>query len=143
MQVLPTLALVGGLALGTLLGGGLFSASLELTSTIGNSAQVARAAGSSTTAQPAAVPLDTEDNTRLLERAESALESLKAKDYTRLSLLIHPERGLTLTPFSTVSAEYDRTMSNQQVSALAEDQEIYVRVVKPGSGYPIIYTNND
>ena len=69
--LLPALALVGGLALGTLLGGGLFSASQGLTNTLGGNAQVARAAASNAAVQPTATPLDTDDNTRLLERAWS------------------------------------------------------------------------
>lgn len=141
--LLPALALVGGLALGTLLGGGLYSASQGLTATMSSNAQVARAAASSADVQPTAEPLDTGDNTRLLERAESALELLKSEDYTSLSTLIHPEKGLTLTPFSTVSAEYDRTLSTQQVSTLAEDQETYVWGVMDGSGSPIRSTCSD
>ena len=135
--LLPALALVGGLALGTLLGGGLFSASQGLNGGTRSSITVAQAVTSSASAVPTAPPLDTGDNDILLERSESALELLKAEDYAGLSALIHPEKGLTLTPFSTVSAEYDRTLSSQEVSVLSEDEETYVWGVMDGSGMPI------
>lgn len=135
--LLPALALVGGLALGTLLGGGLFSASQGLNGGARSSIPMAQAVTSSASAMPTAHPLDTSDNDILLERAESALELLKAEDYTGLSALIHPEKGITLTPFSTVSAECDRTLSSQEVSVLAEDEETYVWGVMDGSGMPI------
>ena len=135
--LLPALALVGGLALGTLLGGGLFSASQGLNGGTRSSITVAQAVTSSASAVPTAPPLDTGDNDILLERSESALELLKAENYTGLSALIHPEKGLTLTPFSTVSAEYDRTLSSQEVSVLSEDEETYVWGVMDGSGMPI------
>ena len=135
--LLPALALVGGLALGTLLGGGLFSASQGLNGGTRSSITVAQAVTSSASAVPTAPPLDTGNNDILLERSESALELLKAEDYTGLSALIHPEKGLTLTPFSTVSAEYDRTLSSQEVSVLSEDEETYVWGVMDGSGMPI------
>lgn len=135
--LLPALALVGGLALGTLLGSGLFSASQSWNTAMNDSAQIARAAASSAAAQPTSTPLDITDNNHLLERAESALSLLKAEDYAGLSALIHPEKGITLTPFSTVSAEYDRTLSSQQISLLADDQEVYVWGVMDGSGAPI------
>lgn len=135
--LLPALALVGGLALGTLLGGGLFSASQGLNGGTRSSITVAQAVTSSASAVPTAPPLDTGNNDILLERSESALELLKAEDYAGLSALIHPEKGLTLTPFSTVSAEYDRTLSSQEVSVLSEDEETYVWGVMDGSGMPI------
>lgn len=135
--LLPALALVGGLALGTLLGGGLFSASQGPRGGTGSSIPMARAVTGSSSVLPSAPPLDTDDNGILLERAESALTLLKAEDFTGLSALVHPEKGLTLTPFSTVSAECDRTLSSQEVSALSEDEEIYVWGVMDGSGMPI------
>ena len=134
--LLPALALVGGLALGTLLGSSLFSASRGLAAPA-NGAPAALAAASSTQALTTPEPLDTGDDTHLLERAESVLESLQAEDYSSLSALIHPDKGVTLTPFSTVSAEYDRTMSSLEVSDLSQDQEVYVWGVMDGSGSPI------
>ena len=75
--LLPALALVGGLALGTLLGSSLFSASRGLAAPA-NGAPAALAAASSTQALTTPEPLDTGDDTHLLERAESVLESLQA-----------------------------------------------------------------
>lgn len=140
--LLLLLALVGGLALGTMLGSGLCSSGQGLAAARSSSVPMARAmaAGYPT---PSAPPLDTGDNTRLLEQAEAVLEELQGEDYAGLSQLIHPEKGVTLTPFSTVSTEYDRTLSAVEVADLPEDEEIYVWGVMDGSGAPIRSTCTD
>lgn len=139
--LLPALALVGGLVLGTLLGSGLFTAGQGLSSAASASMPLAQARGSSARSTP--VPLNTEDDALLLEQAEAVLALLKEKDYSALSRLIHPQKGVTLTPFSTVSAEYDRTLTQADVAELSEDQQTYVWGAMDGSGSPIRSTCSD
>lgn len=141
--LLPVLALVGGLGLGTLLGSGFTSASLGMSGAVNRSAELAVTQASQSAALPTPAPLDPTDNARLLERAENILNYLKEEDYLRLSAVIHPEKGVTLTPFSTVSTEYDRTLSQDQVALLPEDEELYVWGVMDGSGAPIRSTGSD
>ena len=137
--LLPILALVGGLVLGTLLGSGLFSASRRGL----NGGGTALAGASSMASQPSAATLDIEDDAHLLARASSTVSLIKEADYVGLSALVHPQKGVTLTPFSTVSTEYDRTLSCQEVSTLSQDQQTYVWGVMDGSGAPIRSTCSD
>lgn len=136
--LLPVLALAGGLLLGTLLGFGL--------SGRGGSAAALMSAppGSSRMASfPTPAPLDTTDNAPLLERAEEALELLKAEDYAALSRLVHPAKGVTLTPYSTVSADCDQTLTADEVSRLGEDTQELVWGLMDGSGAPIRATGRE
>ena len=141
--LLLSLALVGGLALGTLLGSSLITASHGLSSAANSQPAMAAIQSVRDGTPPAATPLNQEDNAHLLERAESALTCLKEEDYAGLSALVHPQKGVTLTPFSTVSTDYDRTLSSDEVAVLSEDQEIYVWGVMDGSGAPIRSTSGD
>lgn len=139
--LLPALALVGGLVLGTLLGSGLFTAGHGLSSAAGATMPLAQAQGTSARSTP--VPLNTEDDALLLERAGAVLALLKEKDYSALSCMVHPQKGVTLTPFSTVSTEYDRTLTQTDVAKLSEDQQTYVWGAMDGSGSPIRSTCSD
>ena len=139
--LLLSTALVGGLVLGTLLGSGLFSAGHGLSRAA--SASVPMAPAQMTAASTTPVPLNTEANDLLLAQAGSVLELLKEKDYTALSGLIHPQKGVTLTPFSTVSTECDRTLTQTDVAELEENQQTYVWGVMDGSGSPIRSTCSD
>ena len=137
-------ALLCGLALGLLLGGGHLSASLTPEGT-GNYAPLVMAQANFNTLPATQAPpeLDQTDNALLLERAEEVLAALKQADYPTLSTLVHPEKGVTLTPYSTVAADYDRTMTPKEVAALASDTSTYVWGVKDGSGTPIRATCQD
>ena len=133
-------AVAGGLLLGTLLGRSL-PASAPRTSAYSNSAVLASARYAESAPSPS--PIDLEDSARLLERADDVLELLKEEDYPTLSQLIHPEKGVTFTPYSTVSADYDRTLSPEEISALPYDDSLYVWGVADGSGAPIYVTSMD
>lgn len=87
--------------------------------------------------------LDVEDNTVLLERAGAAVSALKDKDYAALSALVHPTRGLVLTPYSTVDLEANLNFTAAQVAALAGDGGRYVWGVSDGKGDPIEMTMSE
>ena len=82
------------------------------------------------------------DTDRLLERAARVLETLSDRDFQALSRLVHPERGVTLTPYSTVS-DCDRVLLPQQVSSLESDEEIYTWGLEDGIGEPIRLTGTE
>lgn len=136
--LLVLLALIGGLGLGTAVGLSLSSSPVQQ---VVLTASAAPAEGSNRYELQAAVPtqepLDCSDNGPLLERTAQVLAALKEQDYGALSLLVHPQRGLTLTPYSTVDLQLDNRLSREQVARLAEDETIYTWGLSPGSGAPI------
>ena len=134
--LLPILALACGLALGTLLGTGRLAPGLGAGAAGSAGAPVVQNSRLEAAA-PQAAPLDPEADEPLLERAQAVLEQLREEDFSSLSALVHPEKGVTLTPFSTVTPGRDRSLTPSQVSAVAEDDEFYVWGVMNGSGAPI------
>ena len=62
---------------------------------------------------------------------------LAALAYAALSLLVHPQQGLTLTPYSTVDPQLDTVLSRDQVAQLSVDETVYTWGLYPGSGAPI------
>lgn len=136
--LLPVLALAAGLLLGTLLGFGMAGRGSSAGALMSASPGSSRAA-----AFPTPPPLDTEDNTLLLERSELVLDCLKDGDYAALSRLVHPAKGVTLTPYSTVSTEYDQTLTADEVARLDEDSQELVWGLLDGSGLPIRATGEE
>lgn len=94
------IALLGGLALGTLFGSGISSASLNSV------------------------------------RATAA-------EYPAVSALVHPEKGVTLTPYSTVEPSCDRNLLPAQLVVLPEDDIPYVWGIEDGTGAPIELTGRE
>lgn len=135
--LMTILALLGGLVLGSMVG-------LSLSSANSASVSPAVSAVQSASSAPTEAPLlDTSDNALLLERASQVLETLKLEDYAALSQLVHPSRGVTLTPYSTVDPDCDNVLSQQQVAGLAEDKQLYTWGLSMGSGAPIRCTARD
>jgi len=79
-------------------------------------------------------PLDTKDNFALLTAACSVSRALKVQDYTALSALIHPQKGLTFTPYSTVDPERDQTFTPEQIKHLKTDSTVYAWGFEDGRG---------
>ncbi|WP_297288913.1 hypothetical protein [uncultured Flavonifractor sp.] len=139
--MMSSLALFCGLLLGTIIG----SALPPSVHASGSAAAIAPGVSNNlsryhSTATPQEQPLDPNDNTILLDRGGQVLEALKAKDYAALSLLIHPEKGVMLTPYSTVDPIRDNVLSRAQVSQLAGDEQYYTWGLADGSGNPISCT---
>lgn len=129
------LALVCGLALGTLIGSGALLA--WFSSPPGTDAVSVSSPRYCSASLPPEQTLDTADNTPLLERAGQVLEALKENDYAALASLVHPKLGLTLTPYSTVDPALDNTLTRDQVALLPQDQQEYTWGLADGSGAPI------
>ena len=93
--------------------------------------------------QPAAVekPARTEipvinpkENFPLLNSACAALRTIQQRDYAALAAWVHPERGVTFTPYSTVDPESDLNFSAAQVKKFGTDSERYIWGAVPGTG---------
>ena len=88
-------------------------------------------------------PLDREDNLLLLARAGEALEAIKARDYQALAQMVHPEKGVTFTPYSTVDPDGDLCFTADQIALAAGDTHPYIWGVTDGKGEPIELTVAD
>ena len=91
-------------------------------------------------AQPSPQPLDTGDNFTLLNTASYVVQALRVRDYTAVASLVHPDRGVTFTPYSTVDFDSDLTFTSEQVRKLAQDSQVYTWGVQDGVGTPISLT---
>ena len=81
--------------------------------------------GSSSASAAPVQALDTQDNFPLLDTAFYLLHTIKDRDYEALASLVHPERGVTFTPYSTVDFSTDLTFTPEQIRNLAEDDTVY------------------
>lgn len=96
--------------------------------------------GSSAAASVEAPPLDREDNFPLLSAACAVNRCLQRQDWSTLSAYVHPERGVTFTPYSTVEPDSDLNFSADQIKTLAQDQNVYTWGFEDGRGDPIQMT---
>lgn len=78
--------------------------------------------------------------TSLLRAAAAVTEALQAKDYETLASYVHPTRGVTFTPYSTVNFQQDKQFSAQQIKHLAQDTTTYTWGYEDGRGDPIQMT---
>lgn len=90
-----------------------------------------------------AEPMDAKDNFSLLNSACYVLHLLKEEDYAALSNVVHPERGVTFTPYSTVDFTSDRIFDREQIKNLAEDDAVYTWGITDGRGSLINLTMTD
>ena len=90
----------------------------------------------SATSQTDSAPesLDTKDNFALLTAACTVTRALKEQDYTALSNFVHPKKGLTFTPYSTVDPESDQTFTPEQIRNLKKDNTVYPWGFEDGRG---------
>lgn len=99
----------------------------------------AAAANSSGTASEVKA-LDPMDNAPLLNAAFTVGQAIRQQSWSALASCVHPERGVTFTPYSTVDPESDLTFSADQIRALAQDQTVYTWGFEDGRGDPIKLT---
>ena len=84
--------------------------------------------------------LDPEDNFALLHAAGLACEAISRRDFTALASYVHPDRGVTFTPYSTVDFDTDLTFTAEQIRGLEQDPTTYVWGLEDGRGLPIQMT---
>ena len=89
---------------------------------------------SGVSAQAAPVPLNSSDNFTLLNTACYAIQALRTQDYAAVASLVHPEKGVTFTPFSTVNFDTDLNFSQSEIRNLAEDDTVYSWGFTDGQG---------
>lgn len=89
------------------------------------------------TSTPALAALDRDDNSLLLERSGAAVAAIRERDYLALAAMVHPEKGVTFTPYSTVDPDGDLCFSPSQLTEAAEKGTSFVWGVTDGKGEPI------
>ena len=95
---------------------------------------------SSAVSGPASEPLNPKDNISLLNAAYLATRAFKEEDYASLSGLVHPDKGVTFTPYSTVEPEMDLNFTSDQIKSLSKDNTVYTWGFVDGRGNPIQMT---
>ena len=97
-------------------------------------------ADSGSSSSAAADPLDPADNFSLLGAACAVNRAIQRQNWAGLAAYVHPERGVTFTPYSTVDPENDLTFTADQIKNLAQDQTVYAWGFEDGRGNPIQMT---
>jgi hypothetical protein len=84
--------------------------------------------------------LDPQDNFPLLGSACAVNRAIQQGDWSTLASYVHPELGVTFTPYSTVEPDSDLTFNADQIKNLAQDQNSYTWGFEDGRGDPIQMT---
>lgn len=79
----------------------------------------------------------------LLKQAYAVLNAFKNHNYKDLSELIHPTKGVSFTPFSTVDRTTDRTFTSTDLLKTESNKNLYIWGLQDGSGIPIQLTMLD
>lgn len=87
-----------------------------------------------------ASPLDPTENFSLLASACAVNRCLQRQDWNTLAAYVHPDLGVTFTPYSTVDPESDLTFTADQIKNLAQDETVYTWGFEDGRGDPIQMT---
>lgn len=88
-------------------------------------------------------PLNFSDNFPLLNAACAVNRAIQEQNYALLASYVHPSRGVTFTPYSTVDLNVDLTFTSDQVKDLLQDQTVYTWGFEDGRGDPIQMTGVD
>ncbi|MFI3254723.1 MAG: hypothetical protein R3Y63_10360 [Eubacteriales bacterium] len=65
------------------------------------------------------------DSWNLLQTAFLAVNAIESNDYTTLSQMVHKEKGVRFTPFSTVNLENDIVLSAEDIKGLVGNATTY------------------
>ena len=87
-----------------------------------------------------AAPLDPAENFPLLAAACSVNRCFQQQNWSGLADYVHPDLGVTFTPYSTVERDSDLTFTADQIKGLAQDQTVYTWGFEDGRGDPIQMT---
>lgn len=144
---LSLLALVFGLAAGHLITQAVLNQSNTTTAqSTAPSAAVSVYSGETGGSDFISAPLspsptpDLSGNSYLLEVGAQVLHTLKDKDYTGLAALVHPQRGVTFTPYSTVDFNRDVHFSPDELIAASKGNQKYLWGTLDGKGDAIRMT---
>lgn len=92
------------------------------------------------TTEPIAANADDES---LISYTREILGILSARDYTSLSRIAHPERGIVFVPYATVNLASDCCFTPSQIANFAFDNSKYIWGVYDGSGEPVELTPSE
>ena len=96
--------------------------------------------GSSSASPSPEQPLDIQDNYPLLSAASALNRALQRGSWSTLAAYVHPDLGVTFTPYSTVDPDSDLTFTADQIKGLAQNQTVYTWGFEDGRGDPIQMT---
>lgn len=91
--------------------------------------------------KPAAMsaPEAPDDNEALIRRALDTARCLRDQDWSALASCVHPDKGVTFTPYSSVS-DSDLCFTAGEVAAFGSDTKTYLWGSYDGSGAPMNLT---
>jgi len=101
------------------------------------------AAPDTSSSQTGESDFSSDDTTALLTAAAQAAEALRDRDYESLAELVHPERGVTFSLYSTVDLAADQNFSAGEIRDLEENTNKYLWGYEDGRGEPIRLTISD
>lgn len=78
--------------------------------------------------------------TGLLHTAASVADAIQARNYDALAAYVHPTRGVTFTPYSTVNFQQDKCLTAQEIQNASQDTSAYLWGYEDGRGDPIQMT---
>lgn len=110
------------------------------TKTVSSSeSDVSNSAPNSSSIEPSQTSQTT--NETILQTANAVVDVMKSADFKSLSRYVHPEKGVTFTPYSTVNFTSDRMLSNTEIENFLSDNATHQWGYFDGSGEPIDLTN--
>lgn len=123
--------------IGIAVGAALLLSALTFNWLPGVRAYISYSPSSSPSVSPAAQ--ESFDSADLLDRAMEVAVLLRDRNWTALASTVHPEDGVTFTPYSNVS-ESDQTFTGSQVAAFGSDSNLYLWGYYDGVGDPMELT---
>ena len=93
-----------------------------------------------TQTEPPQSSFNSSDNFPLLNAACSVVRALRQEDYSTVASFVHPDKGVSFTPYSTVNPETDLSFSREQIMGLSQDSAVYTWGTVDGRGSPIEMT---
>ena len=139
------LCLAVGLLIGSLLPMPWDKPSVPSAPVLSNSFSSSQSSSNSvgTQTSPEGTALDSSDNFLLLNAACTVVQALRQQDYSTVASFVHPAKGVTFTPYSTVNPDTDQVFSREEIMNLTQDTTVYTWGSVDGRGSPIELTMAD
>lgn len=109
----------------------------QSTATIGAQTRSTDAQTFSSVESGLAIPDAPYHQEALLQKSYQVLNALAAQDFEALSKLVHSEKGLRLTPYSTVDPSKDLSVGADELSKASQNQTLYTWGISKSSSAPI------
>ena len=79
----------------------------------------------------------------LLFRVVEIINSIKDKDFNKLSTFVHPSKGLRFSPYDYIDTETSKVFTVEEVKGLGDDEQVYLWGHYDGTGDPIELNFNE